>query len=138
MQTSIGIEGVQTNESSEVLVCSGMQIVPSKTTTFKDAGVQTFRFEECATDLHAMSVAFSNHCKHVLMVEVCEDFLELASSAMVRLKASNRSNVVYNIAKGIGTSRMNEEESLFPVGRMPMGLVEYTANFFVAEDSNLV
>ena len=57
---------------------------------------------------------------------------------MVRLKAGNRSNVVYNLAKGIGTSRKDEVESRFPVGIMPMGLVEYTANFFVAEDSNSV
>ena len=71
----------------------------------------------------------------MLKVEVCDDFLEVASSAMVRL---SRSNVVYNLAKGIGTSRKDEAESRFPVGIMPMGLVEYTANFFVAEDSNSV
>ena len=74
----------------------------------------------------------------MLKVEVCDDFLEVASSAMARLKAGNRSNVVYNLAKGIGTSRKDEAESQFPVGKMPMGLVEYTANFFVAEDSNSV
>ena len=67
-----------------------------------------------------------------------DDFIEVASSAMVRLKAGNRSNVVYNLAKGIDTSRKDEAESRFPVGIMPMGLVEYTANFFVAEDSNSV
>lgn len=57
---------------------------------------------------------------------------------MVRLKAGNRTNVVYNLAKGIGTCRNNDTESHFPVGKMPMGLVEYTANFFVAEDINSV
>ena len=101
----------------------------------KNAGVQ---LDKCATDLHSISVAFSKYCKHVLKVEVCDDFLEVASSAMVRLKAGNRSTVVYYLAKGIGTSRKDEAESRFPVGIMPMGLVEYTANFFVTEYSNSV
>ena len=78
-----------------------------------------------------MSVAFSAHCKHVLKLDVCADFLELLSLAMARLQAADRSNVVYNLAKGIGTGR-------FPLERMPMGLVEYTVNFFIAESVNAV
>ena len=62
---------------------------------------------------------------------MCDDFLEVLSSAMVRLKAADRSNVVYKLAKGIGTGR-------FPVDRMPMGLVEYAVNFFTAESVNAV
>ena len=77
-------------------------------------------------------------CREKLDVEVCSDFLQVSSSAMVQLKAGNRSNVVYNLAKGIGTCRENETESRFPVGKMPMGLVEYTANFFVANNINSV
>ncbi len=50
----------------------------------------------------------------------------------------NRSNVLYNLAKGVGTNRMDESESRFPVTWMPMGLVEYTTNFFVADDLNAV
>ena len=57
----------------------------------------------------------------MLKVEVCDDFLEVASSAMVRLKAGNRSNVVYNLAKGIGTSRKDEAESRFPSGNNAHG-----------------
>ena len=57
---------------------------------------------------------------------------------MVRLKAGNRSNVVYNLATGNRYLPKDEAESLFPVGIMPMGLVKYTANFFVAEDNNSV
>ncbi len=57
---------------------------------------------------------------------------------MSKLKAGNRSNVLYNLAKGVGTNRMDESESIFPVTRMPMGLVEYTTNFFVAYDLNVV
>lgn len=90
------------------------------------------------TDLHFMSIMFSKHCKDVLQLDVPEDFLELAASAMARLKSCQRSNVIYNLAKGVGTERPDETDSRFPVLRMPMGLVEYVTNFFVAEDLNSV
>lgn len=64
--------------------------------------------------------------------------MEVSSFAMARLKSSGCSNVVYNLAKGIATIKNGEAESLFPVGRMPMGLVEYTINFFIAENINAV
>ena len=101
----------------------------------KDAGVQVDRASD---DIQTMSVAFSEYCRHVLNLDVKNDFLEVSSSAMVRLKVGGRSNVVYNLAKGIGTSRKDEAESRFPVNRMPMGLVEYRTNFFIAENINMV
>ena len=45
-----------------------------------------------------MVIVFSRYCKQNLKFEVCEDFLEVSASAMVKLKAGNRSNVVYNVA----------------------------------------
>jgi len=42
-----------------------------------------------------------------------------------------RSNVLYNLAKGVGTLRGDSSDSRFP---MPMGLVEYAANFFVSDN----
>ena len=65
-------------------------------------------------------------------------FLEVSASAMVKLKAGNKSNVNYNLAKGVGTNRLDESESIFQRARVPMGLVEYTTNFFVADDLNSV
>ncbi len=63
------------------------------------------------------------------------DFLQLSASAMTRLKNHGRSNVVYNLAKGVGTE---QSDSCFPVCRMPMGLVEYVTNFFSATNINSV
>ncbi len=140
--------GVQTSYSKTSMAvqtgCSGVDLV--------DVGVQTEHScsylgaqinmlsatRESENDLHAMSVAFSKYCKEKLNTELGEDFLELSASAMSKLKAGNRSNVLYNLAKGVGTNRMDESESIFPVTRMPMGLVEYTTNFFVAYDLNVV
>ncbi|XP_065891566.1 uncharacterized protein [Dysidea avara] len=53
---------------------------------------------------------------------------------MVQLKANGRGNVLYNLAKGIGTLREDGQESRFPIKRMPMGLIEYSADFFAADN----
>ena len=60
---------------------------------------------------------------------MCDDFLEMSASAMVKLKAGNRSNVVYNLAKGVGTNHSDESESRFPVARMSMGTCEVHHQF---------
>ena len=66
------------------------------------------------------------------------DFLVLASSAMVRLAEKHRSNILYNLVKGISTMRRDGSDSRFPTQRMPFGLVEYSASFFIADDLNQV
>lgn len=60
------------------------------------------------------------------------DFLYLAVQAMDHLKASGRSNVLYSLAKALGTMRPDGSDSLMPAKVMPMGLIEYTVNFFIA------
>ena len=67
-------------------------------------------------------------------LNVPEDFLIHAVNAMLRLEHNGRSNVLYNLAKGIGTLREDGSDSRFPIKRMPMGLVEYAADFFVADN----
>ena len=67
-------------------------------------------------------------------LHVPEDFLVHATNAMVQLKQNGRSNVLYNLAKGIGTLREDGSDSRFPSKRMSMGLVEYAADFFVADN----
>ena len=57
---------------------------------------------------------------------------------MVRLKKGQQSNVIYNLARGVGTECPDQTDSRFPVSRMPLGLVEYVTDFFVAEDINMV
>ena len=84
--------------------------------------------------LEVMSTLFSCRCERELGLLVPVDFLTLAASAMLRLSRCGRSNVLYSLAKGIGTMRDDESDSYFPVQRMPMGLVEYVANFFVSEN----
>ena len=59
-----------------------------------------------------------------------DDFLTYCVKAMQQLLKNNRSNVVYKLVKGIGTVRSDDSDSCFPCKRMPMGLLEYMADFF--------
>ncbi len=66
------------------------------------------------------------------------DYLILSLEAMVQLDRGGRTNVMYNLAKAIGTKRPNSQESRLPVSRMPMGLIEYCSNFFCSSDMQQV
>ena len=83
-------------------------------------------------------VWLSSYCKQELDITVPEDFLSIATSAMVRLSKCQRSNVVYNLAKGISKMRTDGSDSCFPVLRMPMGLVEYLTSFYTSDNLNRV
>lgn len=67
-----------------------------------------------------------------LPIHLPSDFLNLVIDAMCHLHQCNRSNVVYLIAKGFGTMREDNSDSIIPARRMPMGLIEYIAKFFTA------
>ena len=43
-------------------------------------------------------------------------------------------NVLYNLAKGLGTQRADGSDSRFPTKCMPMGLIEYAAEFFANDN----
>ena len=118
--------------------------VASSTCVTVSSGVQTDfpqqRGEQLSSDysIEFLSCMFTRVCEEELGLKIPKDFLVLASSAMLHLSKKNRSNILYNLAKGIGTIREDGLDSRFPTQRMPMGMVEYTANFFVADDLNQV
>lgn len=64
--------------------------------------------------------------------KVPTDFLRLAVDAMHNLRTSGWSNTVYLLAKALGTMRTDHSDTLLPVKRMPMGLIEYAVTFFSA------
>jgi len=69
-----------------------------------------------------------------LSLAVPNDILSNAANAMVRLTDAGQTNVLYSLAKGIGTLRLDESDSCFPIKRMPMGLVEYIVQFFAVDN----
>ena len=60
------------------------------------------------------------------------DFLSLAAAGMKNLHVVERSNVIYLLVKAVGTRRADDADTLLPVRRMPMGLIEYVAAFFTS------
>jgi len=60
------------------------------------------------------------------------NFIEYSVKGMYHLADCARSNVIYSLAKSLGTLRPDNSDSLLPAKRMPMGLIEYCVNFFNA------
>ena len=48
-------------------------------------------------------------------LSVPKDFLCLAANAMVQLSSGGRTDVLYNLAKGMGTLRPDKKDSRFPI-----------------------
>ena len=63
-------------------------------------------------------------------VHIPVDFLQLSLIAIRHLNQCGRSNVVYGVAKAIGTMRPDRSDSRLPARRMPMGLLEYMVKFY--------
>jgi len=84
--------------------------------------------------LQALSMMFIAYMSSSLCITVPEDFLIHTKNAMLQLRSSGRSNVLYNLAKGLGTMREDSSDSRFPTKCMPMGLVEYAASFFICDN----
>lgn len=60
------------------------------------------------------------------------DFLVLSITAAEHLKKGGRGNVLYLLAKALGTKRPDGTDTLLPIKRLPMGMIEHCANFFNA------
>ena len=88
--------------------------------------------------LELISQMFREYVDSNTNCTIPSDFLALAITGMEHLKSANRSNVIYELAKGLGTMRPDESDSLFPTKRMPMGLIEYNINFFTSSAINQV
>ena len=84
--------------------------------------------------LDLLSKLFSSYASSEMRLSVPDDFIVLATRAILQLTSSGRSNVLYNLAKAIGTIREDGSDSRLPTKQMPMGFIEYIANFFVADN----
>ena len=78
--------------------------------------------------LEVLSLLFSK----VSRQNVPSDFLSLATSGIRNLSDAGRSNSIYLLAKDLRTKRSDGADTLLPVKRMPMGLIDYTIAFFTA------
>ena len=83
------------------------------------------------THLQVLSKLFTSYLSATSSVLVPDDFLCHAAAAIVQLHQGGRTNVLYNLAKGMGTLRPDKTDSRFPIKQMPMSLVEYVAEFLL-------
>ena len=89
-------------------------------------------------ELKVISDLYKSYCSSCSSVIPPDDFLKLVLSAMEHLQSCSCSNVIYNLAKALGTMRDDQTDSLLPAKRMPMGLVEHCVNFFCCSRSEQV
>ena len=85
----------------------------------------------------------SSMVSHIALNEfgltVASDFLEMSLKGMCKLMSEGKSNVIYGLCKAFGSNQLDKpNECLFPISRMPMGLLEYMVNFFISEHGNKV
>ena len=64
-------------------------------------------------------------------VVVLHDFLLKCAVGMERCAVAGRSNILYNLAKDLGTLQIDGSDSLIPCKRMPIGLMEFVSSFFI-------
>ena len=83
--------------------------------------------------LKAISELFCYFAEAKHNVHIRSDFLRLTIDASEHLLKCGRSNVVYGVAKAIGTKRADKSDSRLPAKRMPMGLLEHMVNFYNAD-----
>lgn len=112
-------------------------LIPSSLVAAKKTISELMMQYDDATQLDIISDMFSSYaCSQG--VHAPKDFLQLFLNASLHLKTNNRTNVVYGLAKAVGSLRQDGTDSLMPVRRMPMGLVEYLVNFFTADNLSKV
>ena len=85
-----------------------------------------------------MSHQFSSLLKDEYHLNIPQDYLELSVQAMLHLKQCDRSNILYSLAKGLGTLKPDGSDSKFPAKRMPAGLLQHMVNFFAADNLSQV
>ena len=105
----------------------------------EDTIMGSFRCLPCDEQLVVASDMVSYVSSKSFGLDIPDDFLRLALTGMHKLASEGRSNVIYGLCKGFGTSRPDKpDECYFPVSRMPMGLLEYMVNFFISEFGNQI
>ena len=109
-------EGVVDSEAAAAEIDIVPELQPSSTLSLRQ--------------LTTISDLYTSYVTSNSSVTIPADFLKLALSAMEHLKSCGRSNVLYSLAKALGTTRKDCSDSLLPAKRMPMGLIEHCVNFF--------
>ena len=80
--------------------------------------------------LNLLAELLSKHAETYYQVTLPGDFLQSSLNSMQRLQSFGKVNVLHELAKGLGTLRPDSSEPLFPISRMPFGMLQYMVTFF--------
>ena len=114
------------SQSNAALICGSEETSELSITPALQRSSDTIPVNE----LKVISDLYKSYVTSNSDVVIPDDFLVLAQSAMEHLKLCGRSNVLYQLAKALGTKREDHSDSLLHAKRMPMGLIEHCVNFF--------
>ncbi len=105
----------------------------------EDSLMESFRSVSLQDQVSFLGEAVSCVASQQFDIDLPKQFVEFALEGMRKLHAAGRSNVIYGLCRGLGTSQADDpNESLFPTSRMPMGMLEYMVNFFNSEAAHNV
>lgn len=76
-----------------------------------------------------MNEMFCSHASAYYQMKFPNDFLT-SLKGMKHLSETERMNVLYELARGLGIMRSDGTDSLFPTSRMPMGMLHFMVGFF--------
>lgn len=77
---------------------------------------------------------FKTVCKESNMKQQPNTFVTLSIQSMTTLEKKGKPNLLFDLAKCLGTTRPNSDETLLPMNRMPFGLIQHQLQFFSATD----
>ena len=98
----------------------------------------TFFFEKLSSDkqIDILDDLFALCCRGHFPAP--SGYIRNSIVAMKHLRSRRKSNLLAGAARAFGMMRPDNSDSLFPVDRMPFGLLEYSINFFNAKTVNEV
>lgn len=82
--------------------------------------------------LQIISSIYQTYALNSMEVLIPMDYIQLSIAAMNNLKHAGRSNVLYKFSKAVVTLRDDGTDTLLPVKRLPLALIEYCVNFYTA------
>ncbi len=94
-----------------------------------DTFLERFEILSCEEQL---SQCISVHSKTHHNMDLPDDFIQFCLSAMKNLDSHGKTNVLYRLAMGLGSVRPDSSDSVFPITRMPFGLLDHMVNFFIS------
>lgn len=80
-----------------------------------------------------LSDLLCSHAKKFYGIVVPNNFVKLCLLGMKNLEGAGRTNIIYSLSKGLGTTRPDGSDCFIPTKRMPFGLLQYVIQFFISK-----